>query len=269
MYMRMRCACVYNRFLFHSYAIAVSVWPSSLCVYHRSTLSNIPFGCGFCSVPLLLTAPRQQHKKCFRVCFCFVLSVRHRAEVESVCLFCFFLSKVKKILTKMDTFKNILIPLPNMSKEYKPLIPFQHDKYLTPDSLKLAVLNSPRIRELCIEVAQTEQRKPNHVTKLVKEILDEIGLAHSLPAIRILGICLNKIFMGMTSGVYVHGSSIDLVKSRLSSGMCPVIYLPSHRSYADFILMSYICFVHDLEIPVSLAFISQLFAFACSNLLAE
>lgn len=28
-----------------------------------------------------------------------------------------------------------------------------------------------------------------------------------------------------------------------------MIYLPSHRSYADFILMSYICFAHDIEVP--------------------
>lgn len=32
-------------------------------------------------------------------------------------------------------------------------------------------------------------------------------------------------------------------------GHTPVIFLPSHRSYADFILMSYICFTYNIEIP--------------------
>lgn len=32
-------------------------------------------------------------------------------------------------------------------------------------------------------------------------------------------------------------------------GNCPVIYAPSHRSYADFILMSYLLFTFDMEIP--------------------
>lgn len=32
-------------------------------------------------------------------------------------------------------------------------------------------------------------------------------------------------------------------------GKVPVVYVPSHRSYADFILMSYICFNYDIEIP--------------------
>jgi glycerol-3-phosphate O-acyltransferase len=29
----------------------------------------------------------------------------------------------------------------------------------------------------------------------------------------------------------------------------PVIFAPSHRSYGDFILMSYICFHYKIEIP--------------------
>ena len=29
----------------------------------------------------------------------------------------------------------------------------------------------------------------------------------------------------------------------------PVVFLPSHRSYADFILISYVCFHYDLPLP--------------------
>jgi glycerone phosphate O-acyltransferase len=29
----------------------------------------------------------------------------------------------------------------------------------------------------------------------------------------------------------------------------PIIFAPSHRSYGDFILMSYICFHYKIEIP--------------------
>ncbi|KAJ8972251.1 hypothetical protein NQ314_000269, partial [Rhamnusium bicolor] len=32
-------------------------------------------------------------------------------------------------------------------------------------------------------------------------------------------------------------------------GNCPVVFVPSHRSYADFILMSLVCFTYDIEIP--------------------
>ncbi|KRT82110.1 hypothetical protein AMK59_4245, partial [Oryctes borbonicus] len=36
---------------------------------------------------------------------------------------------------------------------------------------------------------------------------------------------------------------------RNGMGNVPMMYVPSHRSYADFILMSYICFHYDIEIP--------------------
>lgn len=32
-------------------------------------------------------------------------------------------------------------------------------------------------------------------------------------------------------------------------GTCPVIFVPSHRSYADFIIFSYMCFTEDVAIP--------------------
>lgn len=78
-------------------------------------------------------------------------------------------------------------------------------------------------------------------------MLDEIGLARSLPVIRWLGICLNKIFQRICTAVYVNEESLKRVKNII--GNRPVLYLPSHRSYADFVLMSYICFAYDLEIP--------------------
>lgn len=36
-------------------------------------------------------------------------------------------------------------------------------------------------------------------------------------------------------------------------GNNPVIFLPTHRSYADFILMAYICFEYNIEIPAVVA----------------
>lgn len=32
-------------------------------------------------------------------------------------------------------------------------------------------------------------------------------------------------------------------------GDTPIIFVPSHRSYADFILMSFACFTYNVEIP--------------------
>lgn len=32
-------------------------------------------------------------------------------------------------------------------------------------------------------------------------------------------------------------------------GACPVVLVPTHRSYGDFILIAFICFAYGIEIP--------------------
>lgn len=39
----------------------------------------------------------------------------------------------------------------------------------------------------------------------------------------------------------------------------PVVFVPSHRSYADFIILSYVCFYYDVEIPAIAAGMGKLF----------
>ncbi len=41
----------------------------------------------------------------------------------------------------------------------------------------------------------------------------------------------------------------------------PVIFLPTHRSYADFILMAFLCFNYDIEIPAVIAGMGKNFTF--------
>lgn len=81
----------------------------------------------------------------------------------------------------------------------------------------------------------------------IREILDEIGLARSVPVIRWAGICLNRILLKICTSVQVNEASMRRLKDTI--GDQPVLYLPSHRSYLDFVLMSYVCFAYDLEIP--------------------
>lgn len=153
----------------------------------------------------------------------------------------------------MDKFTNLIEDnqLPDMGKKWKPLIPVKRDKYLTPEKLKLCVLNSEYIRKVCKLYGENDENKELEIKKTIKTILEEIGFKRNMTIIRFLGITLNKILQQMTSGLFVNRPAILNVKQDLSNGCNPILYLPSHRSYADFVLMSYMCFVHDLEIPVS------------------
>lgn len=138
---------------------------------------------------------------------------------------------------------------PDMGKKWNPLIPYKFDKYLTPETLKLAVLNSTEIERICSYYSGGNAKRESELKEVVKCLLEEIGFKRNMTVIRFLGITLNKVLLQMADGVYVNKLSIANAKRMLSMSRCPVLYLPSHRSYADFVLMSYICFSHDLEIP--------------------
>ena len=151
--------------------------------------------------------------------------------------------------TYMLNFTNIISPgnEPSMTKEYKPKIAQQFDKYLTPDELKKYVLRSPKIQILIDLYATKTGERRKSVERKMKEMLDEIGLARNLAVIRWCGVCITALSKRICSGIFVNETNLNRVKGSL--GKNPVLYLPSHRSYCDFILISYICFHYEIEIP--------------------
>ncbi|XP_074000173.1 dihydroxyacetone phosphate acyltransferase isoform X2 [Rhodnius prolixus] len=81
----------------------------------------------------------------------------------------------------------------------------------------------------------------------IKEIVNEIASSFSLNIVRWLGYFLVKILSRTVSNLYVNETR--LVQIRSSMGSNPVIFLPTHRSYGDFILMAFICFHYSIQLP--------------------
>ncbi|XP_065088695.1 dihydroxyacetone phosphate acyltransferase-like [Ochlerotatus camptorhynchus] len=151
----------------------------------------------------------------------------------------------------LDNFKNLLGPgmsdLTDMTKHYGPAFPYPKDSHMTPAELKKLVMASERIQTLIEKESGGDSKKRAELVSNVKAILDEIGLDESLPIIRTLGTILNFIFGRILSGMHVNETKLQQLKSKF--GNQTVLYLPSHRSYGDFILMSYVSFCYNIAIP--------------------
>lgn len=145
-----------------------------------------------------------------------------------------------------------------MAKPYHPLIPVKKDKYMTPDQFKEYVFRSAPIREIHRFYSNGDPKKSKYVWKQIAAALDEIAFKRNMTVIRFLGIVLEKLVEQMAEGIYVNPKAIHDVKNVLSAGDSTVLYLPSHRSYADFVLMSYVCFSYDLDIPAIAAGMGEL-----------
>ncbi|PNF23629.1 Dihydroxyacetone phosphate acyltransferase [Cryptotermes secundus] len=134
-----------------------------------------------------------------------------------------------------------------MSQNWQPRLAHQHTFKTSPQKMKLDVLKCPRLQHVIEEASEDQEVPKEQLYKTVQSILDEIGYNRRLPVIRWLGLLLLKVLKRTCNGLYVNETSINRVLSVMGDN--PVIFAPSHRSYGDFILMSYICFHYKIEIP--------------------
>ncbi|XP_017131626.1 dihydroxyacetone phosphate acyltransferase [Drosophila elegans] len=149
----------------------------------------------------------------------------------------------------MKNFKNIIAPgnEASMTREFNPQVAYEFEKYLNPQKLKQHVLKSDKLRSIMEHYAKESGQPIKQLERQARAIIDEIGLERNMAIIRWCGIAITAIGKRICDGFYVNSASMANVRKDM--GKCPVLYLPSHRSYMDFILMSYICYYYDIEIP--------------------
>ncbi|XP_046686847.1 dihydroxyacetone phosphate acyltransferase, partial [Homalodisca vitripennis] len=130
----------------------------------------------------------------------------------------------------------------NWTKAYK-----KAKEIKNPACLKNKVLESPRILRLIEEEAKERNLNKKDVYLTVQSILDEIACSKQLPVVRWLGYVLLKIMKRTVSALYVNEKKLLKLKEQMGNN--PVLFLPSHRSYADFILMAFVMFNYSIDIP--------------------
>lgn len=126
----------------------------------------------------------------------------------------------------------------------------------TPRQIRDSVLEHASIRSLL-------SHSP-HLRPRVESILDEMAHTWSLSAIRFVGYFVTKVLTRVCSHVWVEeripvsgswsffcGTETLLHEAigRLIRESAVVLYLPTHRSYLDFVLLSYVCFAMSLPLP--------------------
>uniref|UniRef100_A0A672T3Z5 Glyceronephosphate O-acyltransferase n=1 Tax=Sinocyclocheilus grahami TaxID=75366 RepID=A0A672T3Z5_SINGR len=79
-------------------------------------------------------------------------------------------------------------------------------------------------------------------------LLDEMSQNLQLGFIRLLGFALSKVFKSVFSSIHVNEDGLTRLQQAIQE--YPVILMPNHRSYVDFLVLSYIMFTYDLSIPV-------------------
>lgn len=146
----------------------------------------------------------------------------------------------------------------HMSKRWQPIIPLKKGEVLSANEFKIAVLNSEAVKQIHRFYSDGDSKKAKLIWEQIKSILDEIAFNNNMGLMRLMFFVNEKWFAQATSGIYVNPKAILDLKDSFSAGTSAILYLPTHRSYVDGGLVSYICFRYDIAIPTIAAGMSNL-----------
>ncbi|KAF3703056.1 Dihydroxyacetone phosphate acyltransferase [Channa argus] len=157
------------------------------------------------------------------------------------------------MLKKRDDFEDMLEERRNSSdlryalRCYTPLL-YRGVTPCTSSSLKSMVLQSDHIHYVINQVSKEMGRDTDDVQEEASAILEEMAQHLQLSTVRFFAFTLSKIFKTLFKSICVNEEGIQRLQQAIQEH--PVVLLPSHRSYMDFLLMSYILYTYDLALPV-------------------
>uniref|UniRef100_A0A087XC77 Glyceronephosphate O-acyltransferase n=1 Tax=Poecilia formosa TaxID=48698 RepID=A0A087XC77_POEFO len=157
------------------------------------------------------------------------------------------------LLKKRDDFEDILEERRKTSdlryalRCYTPAL----YKGLTPctiSDLKSMVLQSDQLLYVINQVSKETGTATDEIQLEAEAILEEMAHRLQLTTVRFFAFTLSKIFKTLFRSICVNEEGIQRLQQAIQEH--PVVLLPSHRSYMDFLLVSYILYTYDLALPV-------------------
>lgn len=114
--------------------------------------------------------------------------------------------------------------------------------------LNKAVLESQYLRYVVKEIAKETGLSEEEVREEACGIMEEMSQNLQLRFIRLMAYTLTKVIKRLFTSIYVNMEGLNALQQAIQEN--PVILMPNHRSYVDFLIISYIMFTYDIPLPV-------------------
>ena len=116
-----------------------------------------------------------------------------------------------------------------------------------PSKMKSIVFNSSRVQNAIQKESEEEKMSIKEVEERAKDVIDMMAGSVNMALLRTQGYFFRKFYRYMYQGIFVDEYGIKRVAEAAKKG--PIILIPTHRSYLDFLLTSFIFYDHDLPVP--------------------
>lgn len=118
----------------------------------------------------------------------------------------------------------------------------------TPGRLKEELLRSPRVRKHIEAEAKATGRSIARVERQAAKIIDRLAAKQTSTVVRYFSFFLEWFFHRIYDGIVVDKEGIERVRDAAREGA--VIYLPSHKSHIDYLVLSYVLYRHSMMPPL-------------------
>jgi len=113
--------------------------------------------------------------------------------------------------------------------------------------LKEMVLMDPRVNEKIESTAASEKKSLSYARKKAGEYFDEVAADFNITYLHLFDIGLRWLWKKLFEGLDVDTSVLGMVKEWARKG--PLIFIPSHKSHLDYLILNYVLHASHMHIP--------------------
>ena len=113
--------------------------------------------------------------------------------------------------------------------------------------LKEIVLRDKRLSDHIEKMAAGDPEKLKQKKKSAGEFFDEIAADYNITYVRFFCTALRWLWKKILEGIDIDAKSIANVREWARRG--PLIYVPSHKSHIDYLVLNYVLYEHNMHIP--------------------
>lgn len=118
--------------------------------------------------------------------------------------------------------------------------------------MRSLIINASRVQKMMNEIASKDknpQQAFKEQTQKAQDIVNGMLCDLRMPMVRLLGWGLRKIWRSMYDKIVVDINSLNKLKKFISQKDGSLVIVPSHRSYIDFLIVSYVFFSYNIQVP--------------------
>ena len=112
---------------------------------------------------------------------------------------------------------------------------------------KEKVLKDPGIIALIEQIADGDVKKAKQLRKKAGEYFDEIAADYNIAYIQFFHLALRWFWKKIFEGIVVDLENLAVAREWSRRG--PVVFVPSHKSHIDYLVLNYVLFEHHIHIP--------------------